>query len=142
MPEDKLAKLIGKGASEKGVRLVKDRMEKISDYQALTGFLQKITEYKPEILIAKGLDQAKTKEMLQASFDIAEKVSNEEWSEEALRETYMEFTEEHDIKKGDLLWPLRVSVTGLEKSPDVFGSMDVLGKEESLERIEKGIEKL
>ncbi len=44
--------------------------------------------------------------------------------------------------RGDVLWPLRMSLTGQEKSPDPFTCASVLGKAESLKRIDVAIEML
>lgn len=44
--------------------------------------------------------------------------------------------------RGNILWPLRVSLSGKEKSPDPFVLLSTLGKDESLKRIEKAIEKI
>lgn len=41
--------------------------------------------------------------------------------------------------RGDVLWPLRVALSGKEKSPDPFTLLYILGKEESLKRIENAI---
>jgi glutamyl/glutaminyl-tRNA synthetase len=40
------------------------------------------------------------------------------------------------------LWPLRVALTGQDKSPDPFTSAYALGREESLKRIDIAIKKL
>lgn len=42
--------------------------------------------------------------------------------------------------KGNVLWPVRYSLTGADASPDPFIMMEVLGKEKSLKRLEKAIE--
>jgi len=44
--------------------------------------------------------------------------------------------------KGNILWPLRMSLSGKEKSPDPFTLLSVLGKAESIKRVEKAIKKL
>ncbi len=41
--------------------------------------------------------------------------------------------------KGNVLWPLRVSLSGKEKSPDPFTLIYILGKDETLDRIRKAI---
>jgi glutamyl/glutaminyl-tRNA synthetase len=41
-----------------------------------------------------------------------------------------------------MLWPLRVAITGMEHSPEVFASIEIIGKDEAKERVEKAIEKL
>lgn len=44
--------------------------------------------------------------------------------------------------RGNVLWPLRVALTGQEKSPDPFVSAYILGMEESLRRIDLAISRL
>jgi glutamyl/glutaminyl-tRNA synthetase len=44
--------------------------------------------------------------------------------------------------KGDVLWPLRMALTGQDKSPDPFTSAFILGREETLNRIHLAIKKL
>jgi glutamyl/glutaminyl-tRNA synthetase len=45
-----------------------------------------------------------------------------------------------EVGKGSVLWPLRYALSGEEKSPDPFTLMQALGKDESIERIEKALE--
>lgn len=56
---------------------------------------------------------------------------------EKLREAIWPFAEEKG--KGGVLWPLRVSLTGREKSPDPFTVISIIGPEEARKRIEKAI---
>ena len=49
---------------------------------------------------------------------------------------------EHDVKPGKLYQPIRVAITGTSVSPGIFESLAVLGKERSLERIERAVERL
>ena len=44
------------------------------------------------------------------------------------------------LKNGQLLWPLRVTLSGEQFSPGVFEIIQALGKEETLKRIEKTLE--
>ena len=125
---------------KKSVDLVKDRMEKLTDYINLTQFLQKPVSCNPDILVAKKSNKHEAKKMLQESLDIIKNTNN--WTEENLKNTFFAYIESNFYKKGEMLWPLRVAVTGLEKSPDVFGSMDVLGKKEIQNRLENAIRAL
>lgn len=59
---------------------------------------------------------------------------------EQIKESLWTYAEE--VGKGQLLWPLRVSLTGLERSPDPFTCAYILGKEETLKRVKTAIEKL
>ena len=45
-------------------------------------------------------------------------------------------------KKGEVYWPLRVALSGLTASPDPVEIMTVLGKDETIKRIESAIKKL
>jgi glutamyl-tRNA synthetase len=49
---------------------------------------------------------------------------------------------EHDVKPGKLYQPIRVAITGTSVSPGIFESLAVLGKNRSLERIERAVERL
>lgn len=59
---------------------------------------------------------------------------------EKIKESLWGYAEE--IGKGELLWPLRVALTGRERSPDPFTCAHVLGKEEALNRVKNAIEQL
>ena len=49
---------------------------------------------------------------------------------------------EHDVKPGQLYQPIRVAITGTSVSPGIFESLAVLGKDRSVERIERAVERL
>ena len=49
---------------------------------------------------------------------------------------------EHDVKPGKLYQPIRVAITGTSVSPGIFESLAVLGKERSVERIERAVQRL
>jgi glutamyl/glutaminyl-tRNA synthetase len=59
------------------------------------------------------------------------------WSADLLKESIWEYAEEHG--KGDVLWPLRYSLSGRDRSPDPFMLLFILGKESSIERIKTAI---
>ncbi|HEX6585537.1 MAG TPA: glutamate--tRNA ligase [Solirubrobacterales bacterium] len=49
---------------------------------------------------------------------------------------------EHDLKPGKLYQPIRVAITGTSVSPGIFESLSVLGRERSVNRIEKALKRL
>ena len=49
---------------------------------------------------------------------------------------------EHDVKPGKLYQPIRVAITGTSVSPGIFESLAVLGKDRSVDRIEKAVQRL
>jgi len=125
---------------KKAVALLQERMEKISDFEKFSEFLWTLPEYDGKILCPKKGELKSAKSSLEKCLDLCEK--EEPWSEENLRKTFLGYCESHRVKRGDLLWPLRVSVSGSENSPEVFSIMGILGKEESIRRIKLGISKI
>ncbi|MBU4124602.1 MAG: hypothetical protein KKI14_04025, partial [Nanoarchaeota archaeon] len=67
---------------------------------------------------------------------------SDEWTEENLKTILLKLVEKMGIKTGQLLWPVRAALTGQEFSPGAFEMLWALGKEESIARIQKAIEKL
>ena len=66
-----------------------------------------------------------------------------EWTEEAIHKALFDLIAEKGVKNGLILWPVRVAVSGKQFTPG--GGVEIcaiLGKEESLRRIRKGIEQL
>jgi glutamyl-tRNA synthetase len=49
---------------------------------------------------------------------------------------------EHDVKPGRLYQPIRVAITGTSVSPGIFESLSVLGRDRSIERIERAVQRL
>lgn len=125
---------------KKAIALVKDRLEKLSDFDELTSFLWDLPDYSARVLVPKNSDAHQAKISLEKSLAIIEKEND--FAENNLRETFLGYCDDNKIKTGELLWPLRVAITGMEHSPEVFAVMDILGKHEAIERIKKAIEKL
>jgi glutamyl/glutaminyl-tRNA synthetase len=69
---------------------------------------------------------------------LLETVDDKNFSKENVKETLWSYAEE--IGRGDILWPLRYSLSGKEKSPDPFILSEVLGKEETISRIKNAIQ--
>jgi len=119
---------------DKVLELAKDRMEKLSDFEEIASFLWDIPNYRSDILIPKGLDKKQTKANLKIALQLMDKTD--------LRQTFLDYCDKENIKRGDLLWPLRVAITGQENSPEVFASIDIIGKEEAINRIKIAIQKI
>lgn len=67
----------------------------------------------------------------------------EEWSQELIHDRLMDLAKEKGMKNGQLLFPLRLALTGKSFTPG--GAIEIahiLGKEKTIERISNGIEKL
>ena len=66
--------------------------------------------------------------------------AQEDYSNDALYETLSKYVAEKGVKTGFVMWPLRTALSGKQMTPaGATEIMEVLGKEESLNRIRKGI---
>jgi glutamyl-tRNA synthetase len=91
-----------------------------------------------EEFIPKKADLAETIRLLQLARDMVNHLANA--VNDAAAEAYIkEQAEKAAVKLGDLMMPLRVAITGSRVSPPLFGSLRILGKEESLKRVETAL---
>ena len=67
----------------------------------------------------------------------------EDYSNDALYQLLLSYVEKKGCKNGYALWPVRTAVSGKQMTPaGATEIMEIIGKEESLSRIRKGIELL
>ncbi|MEK7653820.1 MAG: glutamate--tRNA ligase [Patescibacteria group bacterium] len=143
MTAKSLAKLLGVKDTEQNLKIVeatKERMKKLSDFKEMAGFFVEVADYPPELLIWKNSTKEKTLVNLKEAEKIVSAVISDDFSKAKLEKALMPSAEA--AGRGDMLWPLRVAVSGLEKSPGPFEIMETLGKKESLSRIAGAIQKL
>lgn len=104
-------------------------------------FVQQIKKYNTDNLLwKKNPDRGVAKRHLMFCLEKIEYLSDKDFSPDEIKKSIWSYAEENG--KGDVLWPLRVSLTGQDKSPDPFGSASILGKKESIIRIKNAIELL
>lgn len=96
-------------------------------------------EYKKEMLIWKDSDLTKTTEHLKKISEILCDIK-EGFLAGIIKNAILPYAEKNG--KGSVLWPFRVALTGLEKSPDPFIIAEILGKEETIKRLKYAIEKI
>lgn len=70
---------------------------------------------------------------------LLEGIALEDWNEELLKARLVELVQANGLKNGQVLWPIRAILTGVEASPGAFEMLEVLGKEESVRRMKKFI---
>ena len=69
--------------------------------------------------------------------------AQKDYSNDALYELLLSYVEQKGCKNGYVLWPVRTAVSGKQMTPaGATEIMELLGKEESLLRIKKGIKLL
>ena len=124
---------------ELAMPLIAERINKLTEAPAMLGFLfvdEAAFERSPDD-VAKLLDET-GRSVVQASYDALSGLS--EWStaviEEALRVALIEGLE---LKPRVAFGPVRVAVTGSRVSPPLFESMELLGRERSLARLQSAL---
>ncbi|MCI8516446.1 MAG: glutamate--tRNA ligase [Hungatella sp.] len=120
--------------------MVKTRIEVFPDIAGHIDFFETLPEYDPEMYVHK-----KMKSTRETSLEVLKDVlplleAQEDYSNDALYETLAKYVSDKGVKTGYVMWPVRTAVSGKQMTPaGATEIMEVLGKEESLRRIQKGI---
>lgn len=134
---------IEKGLFLKIINITKDRMQRIDDFWDLSGFIFKLPEYKKEMLVFKKSNKEDTLKGLTAIYNTLIDTKDVVWeSKDVLNEIILEVVRANNLGNGDVFWPVRVALSGLEKSPSPPEILWALGKEKSIKRIKLAINKL
>ena len=123
--------------------LVKTRIEIFPDIKDHIDFFEELPEYDTSMYCHKKMktNEETSLEVLRETLPLLE--SQEDYSNDALYATLKSYVDEKGVKIGYVMWPLRTAVSGKQSTPGgATEIMEVLGKEESLARIRRGIEKL
>ncbi len=124
-----------------GDRLIeasRDRMERLVDFKIINDFFFALPAYEAQLLVWKDTPKGKILSNLQSSYQCLKTLSD--FTQLSVESTLLALTQTEG--KGPILWPLRMALSGKDKSPSPFEIMAVLGKEETLRRIEIAIQKL
>jgi glutamyl-tRNA synthetase len=101
--------------------------------------LRKMPEFDSSLLIFKKSNKEKTLVGLKTA---GEKLSGANWSEESLQKVLESIVVEKNLTNGDVFWPVRVALSGAEKSPSPVELLLALGEKESEKRISKAVDEL
>ncbi|MBP9869644.1 glutamate--tRNA ligase [Patescibacteria group bacterium] len=118
--------------------LVRDRVQKPQDVAELTSFFfAKKFDFASASITWKTQSKKEALERLNTLKDLLSGVSEADFSSrETLETAIKKLIADRGWGNGDTLWPLRVSLSGAEKSPSPFELLETYGKARSLERIE------
>ena len=128
---------------KKIAHMVQTRIEIFPDIRDHIDFFEELLEYDVAMYTHK-----KMKTNAQTSLEVLQEIlpvleAQEDYSNDALYQTLLKYVEQKGCKNGYVMWPIRTAVSGKQMTPGgATELMEVLGKEESLARIRKGIELL
>ncbi len=123
--------------------MVKTRIEVFPDIPGLVDFFENVLEYDIEMYTHKKMktDAASSLTVLKEILPVLEGV--DDYSNDNLYQTLVDFSQEKGYKNGYVLWPVRTALSGKQMTPaGATEILEILGKEESLKRIAAAIAKL
>jgi glutamyl-tRNA synthetase len=119
--------------------LVQTRVVTLSEVPAMVDFL---------FLADPAIDEDAWTKTMSADFarevltDFATSVATAEWNHDSLKAILENWTEAHGLKLGKTQAPIRVAVTGRTVGPPLFESIEILGRDETIRRLNSGIARL
>lgn len=122
---------------EKYVSLYQERMKKLSEIGSLIDYLlTDEVKYQEDLFSWKKRGKKEAKEVLETVIDNLREVT--EWSASNVENKLMEVADREE-NRGNVLWPVRVALSGKKASASPFEIATVLGKERCIERLKKAV---
>jgi glutamyl-tRNA synthetase len=141
MPVEELTRRLetytGRSGLGEAVAISREKFQTLSEFWPLVGFLFDGPADDPR-LREKWLGPEPTQELLARTRDALEGIDGP-FTVEAVEEALTGVVEEADVKPGKVFQPLRVALAGTTVSPGIFETVAVLGREETLARLEDGL---
>jgi glutamyl-tRNA synthetase len=121
--------------------LVRERIKLLRDVLTVADFflLEALPDYDSAELIPQKGDLAMAQKVLEKAREVLSRV---EFKHEALDHSLRAAAQDLGIKAGQMFQPIRVAVCGRKNAPPLFETLEVLGKEKCLTRIERAIEEI
>ena len=136
--------LSGKGIDYRRLaQLMQERTEVFNRVPDMVKFLGELPEYDIDLYTHKKMktNPEVAKAALEMVKPVIEGINN--WTEETIHDVLMAAIAEAGLKNGAVLWPLRIAISGQASTPG--GAIEIawlLGKEETLRRLDAGLAKL
>ena len=123
--------------------IIQPRVETLNQIEEMLDFFDQFPSYDNSLYVNKKMktDEHIALESLKASYEVLKDL--ETWNEAILHEELMKLPEKLDKKNGQILFPLRLAITGKQFTPG--GAIEIagiLGKKETLRRLESSIAQL
>lgn len=128
---------------KKVAALVQSRIEVLPDCKELVDFFEELPEYDVAMYTHKKMktNTQNSYEILKEEYELLKDF--EAFDVQSLHDLLMDYIAKKEIKNGTGLWPIRTAVSGKQSTPGgAFEIMEIIGKEESLRRIEIGLSML
>lgn len=123
--------------------ILKARTVQLTDIPNMIKFFKELPDYDKELFVNK-----KSKTNLENTPAILKTVTErlaalEDWNAEAIKELLINLATELELKNGTVMWPARIAASGQTVTPGgAVEILDILGKDETLRRLNIGLSKL
>lgn len=123
--------------------VLQPRCEVFTDIPEQVDFIDELPEYDIAMYCHKKM-KTNFENSLKALNDVLPVLEGlDDWSSEGIHTALFDLIAKLEVKNGIILWPLRVAVSGKQFTPGgAVEICEVIGKQESIDRVKKGIEKL
>ena len=123
--------------------VIRERISKWSDVREMAergelSFFFKPPEYRKEKLIYKNLGMEKTVDNLKSAVQALENLEEKNFTPENIK-NILTLAADKLENRGELLHPVRYALSGADQSPDPFIIASIIGKNETLSRLQKAI---
>ena len=123
--------------------LVQTRLNTLTEIPPMVDFFDRLPEYSNTLYLHKKMktNEENSLEALQLVVPVFQAMT--EWSFQAIHDALLHLAEAQGLKNGRIMWPVRVAVSGKATTPG--GAVElchILGKEETLRRVQQGIRQL
>lgn len=120
--------------------LVRTRIEVFPDIREQIDFFEELPQYDTSMYCHKKMKTNEEKSLAVLAEVLPLLEAQEDFSNDALFKVLKAYADEKGYKTGYVMWPIRTAVSGKQNTPGgATEIMEIIGKEESLERIRKGI---
>jgi glutamyl-tRNA synthetase len=119
------------------LQTVQERMKTLSEAPDLLSFYIKAPEVSAPLLVPKKSTVEEIRASLAGVISLLSTI--EDFTAPVLEKALRQYTVENGLSTAQVLWPIRAALTGKEASPGAFEVLQVLGKDESLRRLEKAL---
>jgi glutamyl-tRNA synthetase len=142
MPPEELARRLEEFTGREGLaqaaRISQEKIQTLADFWPLAGFFYDGVSDDPKAR-AKWLDEKGRETLAQARTALAE---TDNFQEESVQRVLDALQERLGCKPRDIYQPLRVAIAGTAISPGIFESVSLMGREETLSRIDSALAKV
>jgi len=120
--------------------LVQNRIATLTQIPEMVEFFAKLPEYTTDLFEHKKMKTTKEISLLHLESILPEIEEIEKWTHDFVHDLLINYAVKNEIKNGQIMWPIRTALSGLPSSPG--GAVElvyILGKDETIKRIKKGI---